>query len=106
MFYGIEQTTDLRYRETVIRRFRSESTLREWLGQSQGQYAWPGAADERLPASQQNWHRRLRTGYRMPKGWRLKDKDVQRLRAGDHRSPYIDLVAALIKRSAIEEVRR
>ena len=32
MFYGIEQSTDLRDRRTAVKKFASESALRRWIG--------------------------------------------------------------------------
>ena len=70
MIIGVERTTDRRYPETRIERFRSEAQARRWLAQGGG-YAWPGAANEALPAYRQNWHHRQRMAYAMPPGYRL-----------------------------------
>jgi len=73
MFYGVEQTTDMRYPETKIVKFRSKTTALKWESKGGG-YAWKGAADETLPTTQQNFHRRLRSIYETPKGWRPPSK--------------------------------
>lgn len=102
MFYGVEQSTDLNHRQTVIKKFSTESALRRWLSVGQGRYTFHGAADESLPPMMQNWHRTFRKGYRMPRGWRLLKDDVERLRGGDYRKPYLDLVALWIYKCAEE----
>ena len=73
---GIEETTDMRYPETKLRRFRSVSAALAWLGQD-GNYAWSGAASNDLPVCQQNWHRRFRKVYLMPLGWRPDSRQVR-----------------------------
>jgi hypothetical protein len=70
MLYGYEQTTDLRYPETKIRRFTSRKAAIDWLRAGRDKFAWPGAADSSLPPVSQNWHRRLRRVFEMPRGWR------------------------------------
>jgi hypothetical protein len=55
-YYGVEQSTDLRNRRTVIKRFTSIKSLNKWLGGGGGfTYEDPEAA--------QNYHRTLRYGY-------------------------------------------
>ena len=59
MFYGVEQSTDLRDRRTVVKKFSSESALRRWIGNGGGEltYADPDLA--------RNWHHTFREGYEL-----------------------------------------
>lgn len=73
MIYGIEYVTDSRNLQLKVVKFTAEAQAREWA-QATGEYAWPHLADESLPQGQQNWHRRIRKIYRMPKGWRCPSR--------------------------------
>jgi hypothetical protein len=77
VIYGIEQTTDSRYPETVIRKFTSKKAALHWAKDSGG-FAWAGGARSDIPVPQQNWHSRLRDVYEMPSGWRPPSITEQR----------------------------
>ncbi len=87
MIVGFERTTDMRHPETVMRKLRNITAARKWIAQGGG-YAWPGAADETLPASQQNWHRRFRYAFVMPVGWRWSKRLFRKETAKAHHSDY------------------
>ena len=56
MFYGIEQSTDMRCHRTVVKKFSSKKALIAWMQGGGGfTYADPDAA--------RNHHRSFRTGY-------------------------------------------
>jgi hypothetical protein len=56
MFYGVEQSTDMRCRNTVIKKFTSQKALENWMKTSGGfTYADPESA--------RNWHKTFRRGY-------------------------------------------
>ena len=58
MFYGIEQSTDMRCPRTVVKKFSSENVLRKWMqGGGNFTYSDPDAA--------RNHHRSFRTGYEL-----------------------------------------
>lgn len=64
---GVEQTTDCRHPETKIVVFGSRRKAERWRDAiPSGAFAWPGAADKSLPASQRNFHRRFRYLYEPP----------------------------------------
>jgi len=73
VFYGVERTTDLRYPETVVKKFSSLKAALAWKAKDTG-CAWSAAADKTLPIAQQNWHNRHRSVYRMPPDWRPPSK--------------------------------
>lgn len=102
MIVGIEQTTDLRFPETRIVRLRTVKAALIWLDVSGG-YAWPGAADPRLPVQAQNHHRRLREAYEMPKGWRMPTPQAIRQQRGarpwEDQRKDADIIAAMVRRS-------
>lgn len=102
MIYGIEQTTDSRYPETKIWRFRSEPAALNWRDARRIQAAWPGAADPDLPVGQQNFHHRIRRLYRMPKGWRSPGKKVLLMEAAHLRCRLEDFQARAIRRDGEE----
>lgn len=103
MFYGIESTTDSRNPEITIRKFRSEHSLLRWIrGIRNGAFAWSGAADPNLPMGQQNFHRRFRCGYEMPRGFRLTDRDVEK--AGGSRYGWSRTKANIISSNAIRRI--
>lgn len=74
-YYGIEENTDMKCRQTKVVRLASRRAALAFIARP-SEYAFDGAADELLPASQQNWHRRLRTAYEMPAGWRISKREV------------------------------
>lgn len=108
MIYGIEQTTDARYPETVIRKFTSRKAALQWAKDS-GEFAWAGGARSDIPAQEQNWHARLRNIYEMPSGWRPPvRKEQQRLLEGYRHSPHrrtvSDAIAMAIRRDGYKIV--
>lgn len=56
MYYGVEQSTDLRDRRTVIKKFTTERSLNKWMEKS-GEFTY---AD---PESARNYHHTFRYGY-------------------------------------------
>lgn len=67
MFYGVEQSTDLRDRRTNIVKFKSETALKKWLslGQCKLTYSDPDAA--------RNHHHTLKYGYELARRVDRKD---------------------------------
>ena len=59
MFYGIEQSTDLRDRRTAVKKFASESALRRWIGNGGGELTYSDQESAR------NWHHTFREGYEL-----------------------------------------
>ena len=59
MYYGVEQSTDLRNQRTVIKKFTSIKSLYKWLDQCKNDYTY---AD---PEGARNWHRTIREGYKL-----------------------------------------
>jgi hypothetical protein len=59
MFYGVEQSTDLRDRRTMVKRFASESAPRRRIGNGGGEFTY---ADPELA---RNWHRAFSEGYEL-----------------------------------------
>lgn len=78
MFYGIEQSTDLRCKNTVIKTFSSKSAALKWKNRSRGGYTYPAAADENLPGTQQNFHHTFRSVYEVHGLIRPTKKDIKR----------------------------
>ena len=66
MFYGVEQSTDLRCPNTVIKRFSSINALRKWMENS-------GGFTHSDPERMMNYHHTFRYGYEL-KG-RIDRKD-------------------------------
>ena len=58
MFYGIEQSTDLRDRRTVIKKFQSLTTLQKWMKNS-------GGFTYENPEESRNYHHTFRSGYEL-----------------------------------------
>jgi len=56
MLYGVEQSTDLRDRRTVIKKFTSLSNLRKWMKNG-------GDFTHEDPEAARNYHHDLRYGY-------------------------------------------
>lgn len=106
-FVGIEECTDQRRPDPVIRRFATERAARAWLAAAPKGFAFPGAADPTLPMGQQNFHRRIRSAYEMPLGWRLSkkavDADWDRWRGSVYQSLGSSRIA-VIQRAAIRRV--
>ena len=58
MFYGVEQSTDMRARRTVIKKFRSKAALEKWL-------AHGGGFTHGDPVAAKNHHHSHRSGYEL-----------------------------------------
>lgn len=69
MFYGIEQSTDLRCRNTIIKKFSTKNALLKWMNlpNTSGRFTY---AD---PEGARNYHHSFRYGYDL-KG-RIDKKD-------------------------------
>ncbi|MDA8209189.1 MAG: hypothetical protein M0Z92_09355 [Actinomycetota bacterium] len=100
MIYGIEQTTDMRYPETKIVKFTSRKRALAWLADDQG-FAWAGGARHDIPASQQNWHSRIRAcyevvGFRRPSDKKLRE-EAHRISTPTYRRNAADVLAGEIR---------
>jgi len=105
MLYGIERTTDSEHRGTVIVKFSSLKRAQKWREESPGGLAWPDAADDSLPITQQNFHHRYREIYQMPKNWRMPtDRQLDRLRGSNYQIFYSELKVRCIRKDG-EEMR-
>ncbi len=105
MIVGIEETTDSRYPQTKIAKFRSETAARKWLSRGGG-YAWPAAADPTLPVGQQNFHHRLREAYVMPPHFRLSPKEVEAERSHHRPDSLAQRQARVYRRHATDQLHR
>lgn len=107
-YIGVEQNTDLKCQQTTIVRLgANRARAQKWVGEDQG-YAFPGAARSDIPASQQNWHHRLRLAYAMPAGYRLPTKEAQQIwesrRGSVYQGRVDDHLANLISRDCDERI--
>lgn len=59
MFYGVEQSTDLRDRRTVIKKFMSLSSLQKWTSTNSGRFTHED------PQAAKNTHHTFRYGYEL-----------------------------------------
>lgn len=97
MFYGIEQSTDLRAPATVVKRFASRSAAMRWKAAKSGEFTH---AD---PAAERNHHRTFRSVYELKasSGKRLPSKaECDRMAAKESTSMYprsgMDVLAKFI----------
>lgn len=67
MYYGIEQSTDMRDKRTVIKKFSSKASLIKWMKNSGG-----FTYDD--PESARNYHHTFREGYELKGRVDKKDK--------------------------------
>ena len=108
MFIGIEKNTDVNNPDTKIKKFQTESSAQKWLDSWDTPYAYPGAADESIPASQQNWHRRIRSVVEMPQNFRLSKKEVMEeyrfWRDSSHHKSDNDYKTTIYRRHSIREL--
>jgi len=90
MYYGVEQSTDMRNKMTVIKKFRSKSALLKWMENSGGfTYEDPEAA--------RNYHHSFRSGYYL-EGRANKKDDVFRSRGTrDYPLTKDDLLATYLR---------
>lgn len=103
MIVGVEETTDMRYPQTKIVHLSSEAAARKWLSGGGG-FAWPGAADESIRPSMQNWHRRLRSAYVLPPRFRLDKREVERLMGWPRHDSADTVRACMYRRAAVREI--
>lgn len=57
MFYGISQSTDMRCKNTIVKKFTSERALKRWLGYGSGNYTYED------PEQARNYHHTFKYGY-------------------------------------------
>jgi len=69
VIYGIEQSTDSRDKSPIIKKFSSELKAKQWI--TPPRLCDPGAANSSLPIPSQNFHKILRSIWRMPYGWKM-----------------------------------
>jgi len=67
MFYGVEQSTDKRCPNTVIKKFTSIRSLKKWM-------EFSGRFTHENPEIALNWHRTYRKGYHLNGRINKKDK--------------------------------
>ncbi len=60
MYYGVEQSTDMREKRTVIKKFRTLSALAKWLGSHRN-----GRLTYEDPEGARNYHHTFRSGYEL-----------------------------------------
>lgn len=71
MFYGVEESTDMRCPQTKIVKFTSESGLKKWMQARQGTFTYDD------PEVAKNYHKTFRKGYDYQ--GRIKKADVEKL---------------------------
>jgi hypothetical protein len=89
MYIGIERTTDCNHPEYKFRKFKSAIAAIKWAENS-GDFAWPGAARDDIPPSQQNFHRRFRSVYELPYMFRVKKKELSKMQGTGYYSTSRD----------------
>lgn len=57
MFYGFTQSTDMRYKNTHIKKFNSEKALKKWLSVGSGGYTYSD------PDAARNYHHTFKYGF-------------------------------------------
>ena len=67
MFYGIEQSTDMRDKRTVVKKFTTKVALLKWL-QGGGGFTYND------PEAARNYHHSFRSGYELSGRIDKKDK--------------------------------
>ncbi len=90
MFYGIEQSTDLRDPRTVVKKFSSESALRRWIGNGGGEFTYTD------PDMARNWHHTFREGYELIGRVDRKSKIFSDVGTRDYQRCAADNLAAYI----------
>ena len=91
MYYGIEQSTDMRCPRTVVKKFRSENALRKWM-QGGGNFTY---AD---PDSARNHHRSFRSGSEYKGRIDKKDKIFSNYGTRDYPKNDTDNLAFYIQK--------
>lgn len=91
MFYGIEQSTDMRRPRTVVKKFTSENALRKWMAVSGGfTYSDPECA--------RNHHRSFRGGYELSGRIDKSDKIFKSYGTRDYPKNDTDNLAGYIQK--------
>lgn len=90
MFYGIEQSTDMRCPRTVVKKFSSETALRKW-GRGGGNFTYED------PEGARNHHRTFRCGYEYTGRIDKKDKIFQSKGTPNYPRSDIDNLAIYIR---------
>lgn len=98
MYYGIEQSTDMRNRKTVIRKFSTESKLKKWM-EGGGGYTYGD------PDSARNHHRSFREGYILNGRVDKKDPIFKDRGTRDYQRCHDDNLASYIMRNGVEVLR-
>jgi hypothetical protein len=80
MYYVIEYNTDMRHPDPKYHRFTNSHRAKVFQKAYKTRFAFPGAAINSLPVTQQNFHHRLLSStYEMPKGFCLT-REARKLR--------------------------
>lgn len=59
MYYGVSQSTDMRCKNTIIKKFTSKKALQKWLSFGSGKYTYDD------PELAQNYHHTFKYGYEL-----------------------------------------
>lgn len=87
MFYGVKQSTDLRDRQTEVKKFKTEAALKKWLSYGSGNFTHDD------PESERNYHHSFKSGYELQGKMNKKDKIFLRLGTSTYPLSYNDKVA-------------
>lgn len=98
MFYGIEASTDLRCKNTVIKKFSSKESLMKWLSSGGGDFT---CSD---PVAANNWHHTFRHGYELLGRIDKKDKIFSDTGTSTYPRNYNDNLAAYIHKYGYEAI--
>lgn len=74
MFIVIKQSTDSRDNNYILQKFSSLKSAEKWIEKQTCGFAYPAAADNSLPVTQQNYHKLICTIYEMPLNWRMPSR--------------------------------
>lgn len=59
MYYGVSQSTDMRCKNTIIKKFTSINALKKWLSYGSGNYTYGD------PDAARNYHHTFKYGYEL-----------------------------------------
>lgn len=59
MYYGVSQSTDMRCKNTIIKKFTSEIALKKWLSYGSGDFTYGD------PEVVRNYHHTFKYGYKL-----------------------------------------
>lgn len=90
MFYGVKQSTDMRNKQTEVKKFKTETALKKWLSYGGGNFTYDD------PEEARNYHHSFKSGYELNGRINKKDRIFQQKGSRDYPKSNNDKIASYL----------